>query len=257
MSFENIKLIIALFFVTLSLTYFYKTENKNETYMLFNARSSFVKIVVENEVLMTNCSDDQVYNENCDISSITSDGYQIFGSGIIINYNSKNFILTAAHVCNQMENGYVVSGDGEVLGIRFSSPFAMTLDGMLQKVEVIRKDLIHDLCLLDFERKDQYNGIEVFDSSLIPGERVYNLAAPKGVFEPGNVLIFEGFYTGKISLAGGSSMFTIYAEQGSSGSGVINNKGQLVSMIHSTLTIIDNVSLGADLNVIREFLENE
>ena len=226
-----------------------------ETFILNETRESFVKIIVENEVVVTDCTDFELMNDLCDDAAISSDGYQIFGSGIIIKHKNDNYILTANHICNQMIDGPVVSQSGEE-GIMLSSHYAMTLDGMLQKVEIVKGNAEHDLCLLEFERSHEYSGINVYHDYLIPGERVYNLAAPRGVFEPGNVLIFEGFYTGH-SAANNSMMFSIYAKEGSSGSAVINNKGELVSIIHSTLTIIDNVSIGANIDEIREFLKDE
>jgi S1-C subfamily serine protease len=249
--------ILLSFVLIILLCFFIFTNTKNsEVYMLNNTRDSFVKIVVENEIIVTTCSDQEIFSNNCDLSSITSEGFKIFGSGIIINQNEQNYILTADHICRQMIDGEVISPDGQT-GILLSAPFAMTLSGMLHKVDIEKQDAINDICLLSFERSDEYIGIEIYNSSLIPGERVYNLAAPRGIFEPGNVLIFDGFYTGLTSAANNSMMFSIYAEQGSSGSAIINNNGELVSIIHSTLTIIDNVTLGVNLDEIREFLKDE
>ena len=234
----------------------YKDTQKSETLILSSVRESFVKIIVENEITITSCSDQEILNEECDESTISTEGYQIFGSGIIIRHKKQNYILTADHICSQMFDGAVIAPDGRT-GMMLSSPFAMTLNGMLHKVDVEKQDPTNDLCLLSFERSEESVGIEIYNNNLIPGERVYNLAAPRGVFDPGNVLIFDGFYTGITPNANNSMMFSIYAEQGSSGSAIINNKGELVSVIHSTLTIVDNVAIGANLDEIREFLSNE
>lgn len=255
MSSNRVKILLTLL-LSLSLccyvSFSYETP---ETFVLNEARESFVKIIVENEIVVTNCTDHELINGTCDDATISADGYQIFGSGIIIRHKGDNYILTADHICNQMISGPVISQTGKE-GMLLSSHYAMTLDGMLQKVGVVKRNVEHDLCLLEFERSHEYIGIDVYNNYLIPGERVYNLAAPRGVFEPGNVLIFEGFYTGQ-STANNSMMFSIYAKEGSSGSAVINNKGELVSIIHSTLTIVDNVSIGANIDEIREFLKDE
>ncbi len=243
--------------LSLSICYFVFIGVKiPETIILNEARNSFVKIIVENEVVVTDCTDFELMNDLCDSASISSEGYQIFGSGIIINRNNENYILTANHICAQMIDGPVTSLSG-VKGIMLSAPFAMTLDGMLQKVDIVKQDAENDLCLLDFERSTEYTGINIYNDYLIPGERVYNLAAPRGVFQPGNVLIFEGFYTGINTTANNSMTFSVYAEEGSSGSAIINNKGELVSIVHSTLTIINNVALGSSSESLREFLKDE
>jgi S1-C subfamily serine protease len=234
----------------------YTNMKDTEMMMINNVRESFVKIIVENEIIVTSCSEQEMFSDNCDLSSISAEGYQIFGSGIIIKHNEQNYILTANHICDQMFDGSVISPDGRT-GMMLSSPFAMTLNGMLHKVDIEKQDVINDICLLSFERSEESVGIEIYNNSLIPGERVYNLAAPKGVFDPGNVLIFDGFYTGITPASNNSMMFSIYAEQGSSGSAIINNKGELVSIIHSTLIIVDNVAIGVNLDEIREFLKDE
>lgn len=251
-----VKILLA-FILTFSMCFMiYRTSKDTEMLMINNARESFVKIIVENEILVTACSEQELFTGNCDLASISSEGYQIFGSGIIIKHNSMNYILTADHICRQMIDGGVISPDGRT-GMLLSSPFAMTLDGMLHKVDIEKQDEENDICLLSFERSEEEVGIDIYNNNLIPGERVYNLAAPRGVFEPGNVLIFEGFYTGLTSTSNNSMMFSIYAEQGSSGSAIINNKGELVSIIHSVLTTVDNVTIGSNLDEIREFLSDE
>jgi S1-C subfamily serine protease len=251
-----VKTVTAIILTFLLCFIIHEGAKESEMMMINEARESFVKIIVENEIIVTSCSDQEMISDNCDISSISAEGYQIFGSGIIIKHLGQNYILTADHICNQMFDGAVIAPDGRT-GMMLSSPFAMTLNGMLHKVDVEKQDPTNDLCLLSFERSEELIGIEIYNNNLIPGERVYNLAAPRGVFDPGNVLIFEGFYTGITPASNNSMMFSIYAEQGSSGSAIINNKGELVSIIHSTLTIVDNVAIGANLDEIREFLRNE
>ena len=256
MSLKLVKTILA-FILMFSLCFIVYSKTKHSEMLVINeARESFVKIIVENEIIVTSCSQIEMMSNNCDTSLISAEGYQIFGSGIIIKHGEQNHILTADHICNQMIDGAVISPDGRT-GMMLSSPFAMTLNGMLHKVDIEKQDPVNDLCLLSFERSEESVGIEIYNNNLIPGERVYNLAAPRGVFDPGNVLIFDGFYTGITPNANNSMMFSIYAEQGSSGSAIINNKGELVSIIHSTLTIVDNVAIGANLDEIREFLSDE
>jgi len=246
-----------MFITTSSLCFLVYTSSKDTEMLVINdARESFVKIIVENEIIVTACSEQDLFSDNCDLSSISTEGYKIFGSGVIIKHNRQNYILTADHICRQMIDGGVVSPDGRS-GMLLSSPFAMTLDGMLHKVDIEKQDEINDICLLSFEKSEESTGLEIYNNNLIPGERVYNLAAPHGVFEPGNVLIFDGFYTGLTSTSNNSMMFSIYAEQGSSGSAIINNKGDVVSIVHSVLTTVDNVTIGSNLDEIREFLSDE
>lgn len=231
-------------------------SKKSEVIILNEARESFVKIIVENEVLITDCSGAEIISETCDGTSYSSEGYKITGSGIIINHKNDNYILSVDHICDKMIEGLVFDQDRTTL-TRHSSHSAMTLDGILHRVEILKRDEKNDLCLLEFERNEEYDGINVYENNLIPGERVYNLAAPRGIFEPGNVLIFDGFFTGATMTSSNSSMFTIYAEHGSSGSAIINNKGELVSIVHSVSTKIDNATIGTNIDQIREFLENE
>ena len=140
----RLKLVKALLtlITTSSLCFLVYTSSKDTEMLVINdARESFVKIIVENEIIVTACSEQDLFSDNCDLSSISTEGYQIFGSGVIIKHNRQNYILTADHICRQMVDGGVVSPDGRT-GMLLSSPFAMTLDGMLHKVDIEKQDEI-------------------------------------------------------------------------------------------------------------------
>ena len=141
MRLKLLKILLAFSLLSLLCMIMYKNARNSELLIINSARESFVKIIVENEMFITSCSDQELFNGNCDATSISVEDYKIFGSGIIINHNMQNYILTADHICRQMISGGVESPDGRA-GMLLSSAFAMTLDGMLYKVDIKKQDEI-------------------------------------------------------------------------------------------------------------------
>ena len=81
------------------------------------------------------------------------------------------------------------------------------------------------------------------------GERVFNMAAPHGIFAPGMVILLEGFYSG--SDVDDDTFYTVPAAPGSSGSVIMNSRGEIVSVIHSAYRSFHQIALGSHLNYIR------
>jgi len=85
------------------------------------------------------------------------------------------------------------------------------------------------------------------------GDKVFNLAAPAGIFGKGMVPILEGYYSGTL---GEAAIYSILATGGSSGSPVFNYKGQLVGMIHSVYRAFPALSRGPNYDVLKSFVES-
>lgn len=74
------------------------------------------------------------------------------------------------------------------------------------------------------------------------GDKVYNIAAPKGIYNPsatgGGVFFTEGLYNGEFIIKTDKtgrlfSMYNLSAAPGSSGSPIVNKNGEIVGMVHS------------------------
>ena len=85
------------------------------------------------------------------------------------------------------------------------------------------------------------------------GDVVYNMAAPFGIFGPKMVLLFEGYYSGKDYR--NVYFFTVPTRPGSSGSPILNTKGEVISVIHSAMIRFESVGLGCDLTAIQNLMQ--
>ena len=70
----------------------------------------------------------------------------------------------------------------------------------------------------------------------------YNLAAPAGFFAKDMIPIFQGRYSG---LHGAHDIYTIPATGGSSGSPIVNKKGELIGLIFATVPIVMRSDFGS------------
>ena len=174
---------------------------------------------------------------------------QISGSGAVIkNDNFETLILTAEHVCN---SSITASGLTEDHTIKFIT--ITDWNGNMHDAEIIGADPINDLCMLKVHNTD-IPSLKISRRQLIPGDRVYNMAAPYGIFGNKFILTFEGFYSGLIN-SENKQIYTIPAAPGSSGSPIINENGHLVGMIHSATESIENIAIGPKTSVILAFIE--
>ena len=90
-----------------------------------------------------------------------------------------------------------------------------------------------------------------YASCVFEGERVYNVAAPVGIFYEDTVPLLEGFYMGNEGLR---SYYSIPAMGGSSGSPIFNLRGHLVGMIHSVNTMFPMISVSPKYDELKKFI---
>jgi S1-C subfamily serine protease len=173
------------------------------------------------------------------------------GSGMVVGTtaNGHAAVLTANHVCNPPP--FTLPGWSNYLekDIRITDFF-----GNIYDATIILNNVQDDLCLLEVAGFDT-PGVKLSTDDLILGEKVYSVAAPMAFFSPGMVPMLDGYYSGDIYSSNGlDSVFTIPAREGSSGSSVINSRGELVGVVHSALTGFQNVTICSTHNQLRAFL---
>ena len=177
--------------------------------------------------------------ENC---VVLKDAGASSGSAFVI-YNTKNgsLVVTADHVCQP------------------SSPtmkqklILTTLDGKEFEARVVQKDSKrqNDICMLYAEGLSE-KPLKLALSGPPPGAKLFNVAAPAGIFNKGMVPILEGRYNG-VSFHG-CAMYSIPAAGGSSGSMVLNNNFELVGLIHSLHIRFPTVTLGPRFKILSQFI---
>ena len=177
------------------------------------------------------------------------------GSGILTMSNEGAVILTAAHVC--------VSSVPEVLthehvSIKISSKVDIVVNIPTlgtYKTKIIRLDHVKDLCLLKPE-KVFTNPVRLSKKPPKYGDIVYNISAPFGIGGPKMALIFQGFYSGKGKMKRKRHLrfYTVPTKPGSSGSAIFNTDWEIIGVVHTAFTTLENLGIGTGLSDVREFL---
>jgi S1-C subfamily serine protease len=92
------------------------------------------------------------------------------------------------------------------------------------------------------------------------GEKVYNLAAPQGVFGEDLIMLFEGFYSGVLKSDGfhnpDADIYSLPANPGSSGSPIINSRGMLVGMVWAIHSRFHHITLSVPFGKLKKFINN-
>jgi S1-C subfamily serine protease len=173
------------------------------------------------------------------------------GSGAVIKKTEDySFILTAAHVCQNLESVFVA-----LLTEKTLEMVALDLDGKEHSTKVFAVDHKNDICLL---KSDTLNKPALVLSNTPPvlGEKYYNMAAPLGWSDAWAVPMFEGYYSGQISIQDQKyDLFTIPVQGGSSGSPIFNDRREVVGMIIAKAVRMENLALGPTYESIKSLLD--
>jgi len=169
-------------------------------------------------------------------------------SGAGVSYKGVTHILTANHVCDYSDvvAGAIIQGYTPKIIIS-----AIDVSGQKYKLTIIKQEPASDLCLLKGDKLD----IPTLSLSSSPPEKshkYYNFAAPAGVFGPGVVPLYNGYYAG--IYYGIYALYTIPVYPGSSGSPIVNEDGELVGMVHSVHRNFHHVSFSSTYKQLKTFL---
>ena len=215
-------------------------------------RNSFTLVEVSHSLIATRCLGE---NDICKDAptGIEVRSMQARGSGVVVGHRREmTYIMTAGHVCEH-RFPELVEFDGISYATKPKTKIIFyDLYGASHSGIALYVDLDTDVCIV--ESKGTWgDAVEIAEEMPRHGERVFNIAAPFGIYSPQMVLLFEGYYSG--TDMGGNEFFTIPCRPGSSGSPVFNSDGELISIIHSASPRFENLGLGSRLEIVRATIE--
>jgi hypothetical protein len=108
-----------------------------------------------------------------------------------------------------------------------------------------------DLCII--LTQGQW-GAPVRVSTIEPswGDPVWSMAAPRGIFIPGAPLLFEGVWSGRDER--GNVIVTMPCAPGSSGSSLLDRRGEIVGVVHSTSLKFQEIAIATRRERVIQFI---
>ena len=210
-----------------------------------DARDTFVKI--KQNVAITVCNPENP--KECLTKTSRSTG----SGAVVARTDEGSYVLTAGHVCSFEKEMQLAS---EFAGSKILVQMRSVNFSLGEYVsDIISMDHTIDTCLL-FARNlytTKVAKIAPYTTSLEPGERVYNVAAPVGIFYQDVVPLLEGFFMGNRDTR---AYYSVPAMGGSSGSPIFNRDNEIVGMIHSVNVYFPVVSVSPPLKELRAFIVN-
>jgi len=183
----------------------------------------------------------------CVDDACSATDYQGYASAYVVEtYTEGALAVTAAHVCTTDENN--PPPDDIKITIKYK---VLRLDGEAFDADVLNYNKKIDACMLFVKDLTGVEKVELAKKAPEPGDKVYNLAAPRAIFRPGMIPILEGRFNGN---SDGVAWYSLLAAPGSSGSMIINEDGDLVGMVHSTYIRFPVITLSVQYDDLNTFI---
>ena len=130
--------------------------------------------------------------------------------------------------------------------------YAIDIDRVYLPVEIVATDERSDLCVLYVKNLQKPSMLIAVDKPE-PGDRVYNVAAPLGIYDRNMMPIFQGFYSGD---SGSRAIYSLPAIGGSSGSPIMNHRGELIGMVSAAYVRFTHIAISPKFKPTISFVNN-
>ena len=201
--------------------------------------NSFVKITVTINVLeckklqLQSSKGEVLMDPRCHLGS-----YSSVGSGISIgSVAGASIILTAGHICDHDVPNFVSKHQVvlKATNLKYQTRRAIVVNSSLDPV------ISTDICLLAVPGLET-DAVKISANGPRIGDSIYSLSAPAGIMHPPIVPVLHGIFSGDVR-SGQTSIITLRATGGSSGSGVLNRDMELVGILYATHTSFNSITL--------------
>ena len=224
-------------------------------------RQSFVQIYRSTNVIL--CGESENNEPPVCVSNVRGP-IRSSASGVLVkNWRNHSYLLTAGHFCEHFEMDAsevpAWAAPFTVAEIRFEDTFSIIdIDGNEHTGTVLNYDMSIDACFMGSDIISKAP-VEFASRGAEPGEPVWNIAAPLGIYyPPGTVPTFRVFYAGIGGPNGGGVYTDLPVAPGSSGSMIliqINGKYYLTGLVHSVDTRLPEVAYGVTHDQLITFYE--
>ncbi len=219
---------------------------------------SFIMIRMQITMSPEDCAGALSNTELCEsiITTLPERTISASGSGIVVkSLPYSTFVLTADHVCrvDEYETVNFPTASGIIPIVIKQKMRIQTIDyfGNQRDAEFFSSDKVNDICLIR-TRGQWGKPVSVADQLAERGDRVINVAAPMGIFNPGMVPMFEGQYLGSDQAQ--RHFYSVPARPGSSGSAIMNTKGEIVGVLHSAFRGLEHMSIASSLSSVHDLM---
>jgi len=184
--------------------------------------------------ILISCSNAMI---NCEVV-----GTDMSGTASRIYWGGSYYWLTAAHVCQNFMP--------DLLPIQTSITIRVAGSNIEENPLILKVDTHNDLCLLS---ANEGPARRIAKNPPNPGDKVFSIAYPSGIFDPQMLPIYDGRWNGEFKQEG-KCMFTIPVSGGSSGAAVLDSMGDVVGVISSVSREFNHMSIGPCHDDLLNFL---
>jgi len=197
--------------------------------------------------------------EQCDISALKHKNLTSVGSGAVIKHVvDTTYVLTAAHVCSHPKTDTRVVGHKEISVSLTPSAIVRDVGGNEYSAEIFSLDTKNDLCIL--KAKGLFgNPLKVAKKMPPLPSLVFSYGAPLGINHPGLVLLYTGHTAGSLyddTFERTTYFYTLVIRGGSSGSSILNNRGEIVGVVHTAVVGLQKLAIAATLESIQKIVKH-
>tara|TARA_R110002074_G_scaffold148580_1_gene300088 strand:- start:5267 stop:6088 length:822 start_codon:yes stop_codon:yes gene_type:complete len=243
-NFKVLSMVAILLFVSSCAIYCCATKDNGKSSVGgFLPRESFVKM--EKRIHIRTCPKNVEKLTQCTDRKIGSSG-----SGFIFKNDGEGaYVITAGHICDDSElKAFLRTMPAAELASKLFH--VINIDNERYKFMVLAYDMDIDVCV-GYVYSLAKPAITVSKVAPRPGDVVYNLAAPIGIFDEQSVPILDGYYVGK---SGNMAQYSVPAAGGSSGSPLFNSNGELIGLIHSVYVRFPFITLSPTYKQLINFM---